>query len=1107
MRSHFTITRGFKALLLAGGVSTIALATPAYAQDSGASEDDGETAIIVTGSRIQRRDFEATSPIVSVDEDLLTQSSSAAIEDSLNKLPQFTPNQTSTQGQDIQPTATNTPGAATVSLRGIGANRNLVLLDGRRATPSNASGVVDISTIPSAAIQRVEVISGGASATYGADAVAGVTNFILKKDFNGLELDGRVGYTERGDGFEYQISGIMGADFDDGRGNVSIAMSTNVRESSFQRDRDWYTDLWADPNIAGTQFFLDRPGADLNGNYINPAVLGSIFADANPAVPSTGLTVYTNPNGSVWTGTSFASRGGLYAFDGDLSTGSQYKVDATGTLGQNNVNQYLVLPLTRYNVFARGDYEITDWLSVFGQGLFSHVETYTRNEPGPITGGWGVSVPHGDYLWTGNDYSPSSLLGDGVTTNPLYTAGGAYGLNCGPTGGCTASEVFPVPTDLASILDARGHSATPGEPGYIEPTEENPNPTQPVIYSNGDDNFALTTLMPDDRETFTDVQTYNLLAGFEGTIPGTDWTWEAFVNHGESSTYARQTGIYSLMRTRALLTSPNYGQGFDYQGNPGSGGFGASSATCTSGLNFFEGNEFSEDCLNAIRADLKNRSTMRQTIVEANFQGGLVDLPAGQVRAALGASYRELDYEFINDTLTTQGSSFLDQALGIYPSGDAFGKIDTKEVYAEVLVPLISDTPGIQQLDLELGGRISDYSTTGTSYTYKVLADWTVTDWLRVRGGYNRAERAPNIGELYLAAQQTFGFNYAGDPCSLANPLPWSANGSAAGTNGNAANVEAMCRILMEQTGNANADEQYYGNVQDPSTFGFAFPTLVGNPNLEPEKADTWTAGFVINSPFTSPALSRLRLSVDWFDINVKDAIGAQSVASALQQCFDPALNPLAGTDPAAAAASFFCQNVPRNQTGALGNVLVTYTNNGRFHVQGIDAQLDWGMEVGPGMLGVNVLFNYLMDFESSTLPQLPMVDYAGTLGPAENGLNGGNYEYRVLTNLSYSIDGLMLGLQWRHLPSIEDATEASYPTPTTGAPAYNLFNLNGSYAMTDNLNIRFGVDNLFDKAPPRTGVDTSADTAVGQLPGGSFQNLYYDTIGRRFYLGANVKF
>ena len=157
----------YKALLLAGCAGSITLAAPAMAQDEpedttdvlateeGQDEAAEEGTIVVTGSRIQRRDFESNSPIVTVDEALLENSSTSALESNLNKLPQFVPAQTPTAGGDIQPTATNTPGAATVSLRGLGTNRNLVLLDGRRGTPGNASGTVDISTLPSAAIERV----------------------------------------------------------------------------------------------------------------------------------------------------------------------------------------------------------------------------------------------------------------------------------------------------------------------------------------------------------------------------------------------------------------------------------------------------------------------------------------------------------------------------------------------------------------------------------------------------------------------------------------------------------------------------------------------------------------------------------------------------------------------------------------------------------------------------------------------------------------------------------------------------------------------------------------------------------------------------------------
>lgn len=214
---------------------------------------------------------------------------------------------------------------------------------------------------------------------------------------------------------------------------------------------------------------------------------------------------------------------------------------------------------------------------------------------------------------------------------------------------------------------------------------------------------------------------------------------------------------------------------------------------------------------------------MRQTILEANLTGSLFELWAGDLQFALGTSYRELDFEFLNDTLTTQGRSFQDQALGIYPSGNAFGYIDSHDIYGELLISLLRDS-FIEELNLELGGRISDYNTTGTSYTYKVLGDLALTDWLRFRGGFNRAERAPNIGELFLAAQQTFGVNNRGDVCSLGNPNSFSAN---PGVNPNAAQVEAVCRALMAQSGDPTAAAQFYSGPQPTGSFGFAFPTTL----------------------------------------------------------------------------------------------------------------------------------------------------------------------------------------------------------------------------------------------------------------------------------------
>ena len=1179
MRSLQT-TRGvaFKAALLAGGAGLVMLAAPAAAQDepdpSDVLEEPGtvqeEGGILVTGSRIVRRDFESNSPIVTIDEGLLDNSSTAALESNLNKLPQFVPAQTPTAGGDIQPTATNTPGAATVSLRGLGTNRNLVLVDGRRATPGNASGVVDINTIPSAAVERVEVITGGASATYGADAIAGVTNFILKKNFEGLELDGRVGLSERGDGFEFQVSGIMGSDFDDGRGNVSFAMSMNKREANYQKDRPWYTDLWTDPQVGGDQFFIEYPGVVLDPGELIPEVFGfpgairttfpnavPTFFGAGPNDFSTifGTTIYVDPNNNnepfTWGFLNRFQQGTMQHFPGFEDEPGRYHRTADGGAAANWGDYYLVLPLTRYNMFARGNYEINDWVGVFGQAMYSHVSTANRNQGGAIVGGWDVFVPYGSGVYTGsalptnvltggqninvNGYgNPSSVLIHGFNgyvdptpndlsdnpTNPAFATlyGGSSNAllaACAnsPIGGCTNFQAIGqfMPAEIQAALNAR------------------PNPNAPVQLNYG---------IPEARTVFTDVDTYNLTAGLEGSIPGTDWTWEAFANFGESITFAKQTGTYSLSRARSLIQAPGFG--LEYMNNSNTAsirqnvvngipiGFGANVATCDSGFNIFAGwGNISQDCKDALKAELKNRSKIQQNIWEANTSGTLFELPAGPLQAAIGASYRETNYDFVNDTITTQNASFLDQTIGIYPSIDFAAEINVKEVYGELLVPIIEDS-FIQSLSLELGGRISDYNTTGTSYTYKALADLAITDWLRFRGGYNRAERSPNIAELFLTPQQTFAFNAIGDICSQNSNYFVSTNPNATGNNATqAADVLAVCRAVMNNTGGPGTADAYYapGRTQPAAGGGFSFPTIRGNPNLKPEIADTFTAGMVIRSPFTSPMLSRLRLSVDWFRIKMKNAIGV-SPAATIQRCLDPFYNPLvsgAAGNPAqaiAAATGDACAGPTTtitydpNPALGLGRVTASYTNEGVADISGIDAQLDWGTDIGSGTFTANVIASYYLHYKVKELLNNPLVDYTGTFGTTALGLQTGAFESRVLTNLGYRIGPASIGLQWQHLPSVEDSGEALQPTPnTTGNPkSYNLFALNGSYAMTENMTIRFGVDNLFDKAPPLVNFNTNYDNTgatagVPTLRGGSYNSNFYDTLGRRFYVGANVKF
>ncbi|RZA06404.1 MAG: hypothetical protein EOP02_38350, partial [Proteobacteria bacterium] len=341
---------------------------------------------------------------------------------------------------------------------------------------------VDTSTIPSAAIQRVEIISGGASATYGADAIAGVTNFILKSDVKRLELDATMGISEFGDALDYQISGIVGADLGDGRGNVSLAMSMNKREAAYERDRPWYRDLWSDPDVGSGGFGGNpRPGANLQN--LTPGAVAAVFGNEYPLDPAnTSLTVYGNSDGSLFT-LGFESPG-VNAWQpwAEADASGEWHTTSVGTQAYNNTSNYLTVPSTRYNVLGRANYELNDWIGAFATGMFSHSETYTRTEASRIQSGWSVDIPWGDGIYTGNAGTPSSVVRNGDLFSPApfvstpYVDPTPYDLTDNPTnaafqaqygatlacarqmiGGCTNTQAFEqvIPEELQTLLNSR----------------------------------------------------------------------------------------------------------------------------------------------------------------------------------------------------------------------------------------------------------------------------------------------------------------------------------------------------------------------------------------------------------------------------------------------------------------------------------------------------------------------------------------------------------------------------------------------------------------------------------------------------------------------------
>ncbi len=720
-----------------------AVAPSVFAADSDELEE-----VTVTGSRIVRRDLNAPSPVVTVSTEQFENSATTSIETTLNKLPQFVPGQSQfISGAQSGPTST--PGAATLNLRGLGANRNLVLIDGRRPQPANAALVVDINTIPQSAIQGVEVITGGASAVYGPDAIAGVTNFQLKKDFQGLTIDAQTGMTEEGDGSDTRIGVLMGMNSSDGKGNIMVGLDWSKRGAVLQRDRDFFVNGWRDPNNAGGDF-IQRAGYVSTGANPSQAAVNTVLPVAGVAPSS---IFYFNADGSA-----FVAQNGI-GYNGpfnQLSDGSRYAdrddmmtKQTSGLLDQRYTTQFLSTPAERHSLFLKGTYEVADGLNAFVQANYTNSEVITRGNYAPAVTLWSVSIPRDDIIHTGT-----------VTNGPAVAANTAVKRS--------------LPAELVTLLNSRTRTVTVGGTPTVVSAANEPWQLYQVLDYYG----AL--------EATNTTNLYQLQAGLNGRMGISDWTWEAYFARGTTKTDA-EIPMPSLQRYQLLAAAPNFGAnavGANAIIGPASPGGRGYSLTCTSGLPVF--NEFtpSADCLKSLETRGKQLTTLDQDVFEANMQGHAFNLPAGEARFAAGVAYRKNKFRFDPSYPVEQ---VLDNPIGLFASNATSGETDVKEIYGELLAPVL---PG---LDLELGYRLSDFNTAGKESTYKALFTWKALDQLSFRGGYQVATRAPNTAELF-AGNRLEVVTFPGvDPCSAATDHLWGNRAE----NANRAKVQAICRAMV----------------------------------------------------------------------------------------------------------------------------------------------------------------------------------------------------------------------------------------------------------------------------------------------------------------------
>ncbi len=779
-----------------GTVGSIAYVPKAHAQEATPNNNALEE-VVVTGSRILRRDNSSNSPIVTIESDQFQAQMGLNFEAYLNQLPEYNPAASPTTSQgDVQITPVNSVGIASISLRGLGPNRSLVLVNGKRTTPINALMVTDVNSIPSALVQRVETITGGASAVYGADAIGGVTNFILRENFQGIQIDSQYGAAETGDGAETRLSAVFGANSSDGKGNLAIGAEYYNRDAAYVVNNDFYTARYNDPYASGTFSTFLQGTANLDCQTTCPSVAainGVFFGGPAPAgksvfspVGANILRTFTfNQDGTVYVPSSAA---GFAKYNPAVNTQTFHPSRVLdGSIPYNAANpgasqeidsikwdfdrQLVSAPQNRYSLFATGHYDLTDNLTFFTRGSLAESSTRTALFGTDAIAGWEAQVPYNPTtdspLNPGINYTDAATVAAAIAAVKANPHDPTYGNpSFIPTG--TAGAGHPVPIEVAALLNSRatfpaGAPAANAQwlPGWL------PDKSLPP------------------RSTVNTNTQWQVETGFNLKL-GETWTGEFYYSHGQSQAYNNANGNLSLQRFRAVMQAPDWGRNAALPGNLTSvrPNFGAATGHCTSGFynTLFAGDQpLSDDCYNAINATLQTRAQNKQDIVEVNFQGVLAKMKPGELRAAFGYQGRDNSATFVPDILQST-YSFTDQVIGVYPTGYLDAHTSADDLYLETLVPLLADHKGFRRLELELGARYSEYHQGGTdnATTWKALVNWEINDWFRFRGGFNRATRAPNLGELFLNQQEIFavGGNAYGDPCGLRSIAPFGAGGT-----------------------------------------------------------------------------------------------------------------------------------------------------------------------------------------------------------------------------------------------------------------------------------------------------------------------------------------
>jgi outer membrane receptor protein involved in Fe transport len=1072
--------RGINALLLSTASFTALAATPALAQQPPADQpppealqteqevESGqaqaqpaqpadEAAITVTGTRIRRPNLESPLPVTSVGGQEFFQTGNVSVGDKLAELPSIA--STFTQANSTR--FLGTAGLNLLDLRGLGTARTLVLVNGRRHVGGDvlSTGVsVDVNTIPTDLIERVDVVTGGNSAVYGSDAIAGVVNFILKQDYDGIQLRGQGGQSKYGDADSYFISALVGKNFAGGRGNIAVNLEYARRDQAWGSERDWFrhvlTVVDADP--AGTPNGSDgNPDRILNRDFRSATFNNT--GNIRFGGPGTTLNCGLDPQGNFYT-CPF-----IFMPNGDLvpQTGQRTGLGPNGQfIGGNGEgffsgHQIQITPqLDRYNINVIGHFEISPAFVPFVEAKYSRTDSVGTGANGPafITGGVFVDPFQ---FFGGNNRERFSI------NNP-FVSDQARGVICEQR----------ILQGSAPCSDATTFAVQESMLGLGNRTEE------------------------------ARRNTFRIVGGVRGDI-GDNWNYEASLNYGQLKEKTKILGNLDVQRMLLAMDAvrdPATGNivcrsqidptaafgyypwvyGVLFPGGPtpgdpnGAARLANDVAQCVP-INPLGGN-FTQAQKDYVLLDTVAIGKTKQLDALAFISGDtskFFELPGGPIGIVLGAEYRTDNLFYHQDEQVQLGYTF----YNAIPTFEA-PKSKVKEAFGEIRLPIVKDLPLLNELEISGAARVSDYNlgSTGTVWAYNGNAIWSPVEGLRFRGNYARAVRAPNQVELFTPFGQNFSL--VSDPCD--------ADNIGAGTANRAANCAAA---------GVPAGQQINYSSSLPFLSG-------GNDALEAEKSDSFTVGGVITPKF----LPGFSTSVDYYNIKVKKAIQFLSAQFVLDQCYDSATldNPFCAFFTRATGAQLGHDQLP---FGIIDNSLhVTPFNFAKLKARGLDVEVAYRHKIGNiGRIDTRLNWTHVFELTNFVDPTDPTFGdrILSELGSPQDAFNWNTSLQRGRFTLGYQMR--YIGKQIINsggLGEYEDFFEFEGRPPQNADFAYRRWYPSRFYHdvrfavdVGPKYNLYLGVDNVTNTKPPINATGIGGGSAI------------YDAIGRFYYAGVVAKF